>query len=132
MFIKFRGNLMYNTSGSGRFYGQGYYIIKYNFSIFPLAGRIKLTVYLKICCWLLKQMFFYGKSFILCFNSLLWLLFNAKTAGRMDGGSNWPNWPPCGFLKNVSSKERVKPWFFVTFVKLTFPRKNYLQKAQPY
>ena len=23
--------------------------------------------------------------------------------------------PPCGFLKNVSSKERVEPWFFVTF-----------------
>ena len=22
---------------------------------------------------------------------------------------------PCGFSKNVSSKERVKPWFFVTF-----------------
>ena len=22
---------------------------------------------------------------------------------------------PCGFLKNVSSKERVKPWLFVTF-----------------
>ena len=23
--------------------------------------------------------------------------------------------PPCGFAKNVSSKEQVKPWFFVTF-----------------
>ena len=23
--------------------------------------------------------------------------------------------PPCGFSKNVSSKERVKPWFFMTF-----------------
>ena len=23
--------------------------------------------------------------------------------------------PPCGFSKNVSSKERVKPWSFVTF-----------------
>ena len=22
---------------------------------------------------------------------------------------------PCGFLKNVSSKDNVKPWFFVTF-----------------
>ena len=21
---------------------------------------------------------------------------------------------PCGFTKNVSSKERIKPWFFVT------------------
>ena len=23
--------------------------------------------------------------------------------------------PPCGFSKNVSSIESVKPWFFVTF-----------------
>ena len=35
-------------------------------------------------------------------------LFNPKTAGgEFD--------PPCGFAKNVSSKERVKPWSFVTF-----------------
>ena len=25
------------------------------------------------------------------------------------------NDPPCGFSKNVSSKGRVKPWFFATF-----------------
>ena len=30
------------------------------------------------------------------------------------GGQNDPP-PPCGFSKNVSSKERVKPWFFVIF-----------------
>ena len=30
------------------------------------------------------------------------------------GGSIWPL-TPCGFSENVSSKERVKPWFFVTF-----------------
>ena len=23
--------------------------------------------------------------------------------------------PPCGFSKNVPTKERMKPWFFVTF-----------------
>ena len=32
--------------------------------------------------------------------------------GLGGGGSIWP---PCGFSENVSSKERVKPWFFVTF-----------------
>ena len=35
-------------------------------------------------------------------------LLNPKTAGQIDA-------PPfCGFSKNVSSKERVKPWLFVT------------------
>ena len=33
--------------------------------------------------------------------------------GERVAGSNWPL--TCGFSKNVSSKERVKPWFFVTF-----------------
>ena len=28
MLIKFRQKLMYNTSDSGRFHGQGYYVIK--------------------------------------------------------------------------------------------------------
>ena len=37
--------------------------------------------------------------------------FNPKTAGRGVGHLE----PPCGFPKSVSSKERVKPWFFVTF-----------------
>ena len=31
----------------------------------------------------------------------------------MGGGLNLI--PPCSFSKNVSSRERVKPWFFVTF-----------------
>ena len=35
---------------------------------------------------------------------------NPKTAGR---GQTDP--PPCSFSKSLSSKERVKPWFFVTF-----------------
>ena len=39
------------------------------------------------------------------------IVFNPKTAG---GGQFDPS-SPCGFSKNVSSKERVKPWFFVTF-----------------
>ena len=35
--------------------------------------------------------------------------FNRKTSGESQID------PPCGFSKNVSSKERLKPWFFVTF-----------------
>ena len=35
---------------------------------------------------------------------------NPKTAG---GGGQFDS--PCGFSKNLSSKERVKPWCFVTF-----------------
>ena len=31
------------------------------------------------------------------------------------GGHFDPHPPSCGFPKNVSSRERVKPWFFVTF-----------------
>ena len=43
--------------------------------------------------------------------------------------------PPCGFSKNVSSKERVNPWFFVTFniiLKHIFPEKfiEFLQVVQ--
>ena len=38
----------------------------------------------------------------------------------------------CGFLKNVSSKESVKPWFFVTFniiISHIFP-KNFIEIPQ--
>ena len=35
-----------------------------------------------------------------------------KTAGEEFDP---PPPPPCGFSKNVFSKERFKPWFFVTF-----------------
>ena len=31
------------------------------------------------------------------------------------GGEGGVNLTPCGFFKTVSSTERVKPWFFVTF-----------------
>ena len=44
-------------------------------------------------------------------------LCNPKTGGEV-------NLTPCGFSKIASSKERVKPWFFVTFnviLKHTFP-----------
>ena len=37
-------------------------------------------------------------------------LLNLKQLGEV----NLALLPPCGFLKNVSSKEMVKPWFFVT------------------
>ena len=40
--------------------------------------------------------------------------------------------PPCGFSKNVSSKERVKPWFFMTFniiIRHTFPE-NFIEILQ--
>ena len=44
------------------------------------------------------------------------------TLKRLRGGGQFalPPTPPhplwlCGFSKNVSSKDRVKPWFFVNF-----------------
>ena len=41
---------------------------------------------------------------------------NPKTAGGDGQFVNLTPPPPvCGFLKNEFSKERVKPWFFVTF-----------------
>ena len=39
----------------------------------------------------------------------LWLIL------KRLGGINLTPPPPCGFSKNVSSIERVKAWFFVTF-----------------
>ena len=47
-------------------------------------------------------------------------MFNPKTAGGKGregdgGGQFYPNPPPCGFPKNVSSKERAKLWYFVTY-----------------
>ena len=38
--------------------------------------------------------------------------FDPKTAGEWWGQFRPP---PCGLPKNVSSKKRVEPWFFVTF-----------------
>ena len=42
------------------------------------------------------------------------ILLNPKTAGR-EGEWGGQFEPPCGFSNNVSSKERVKRWFFGTF-----------------
>ena len=36
-----------------------------------------------------------------------------KRLGERGGHLDSP--PPCGFLKYLSSKERVKPWYFATF-----------------
>ena len=50
--------------------------------------------------------------------TLKWL---GRGGGQLD--------PSLGFLKNVSSKERVKPWFFVTFnilLKHIFPE-NFIE-----
>ena len=52
--------------------------------------------------------------------------FNPKTAGKGEGGGGQFELPPCGFSKSVSSKEREKPWFFVTFniiLRHIFPEK---------
>ena len=38
-----------------------------------------------------------------------------RLGSRFDPPLPDPPHPLCGFLKNVSSKERVKPWFSVTF-----------------
>ena len=40
--------------------------------------------------------------------------FNTLTLKRLGERDQFGP-PTCGFSKNVSSKERVKPWFFVTF-----------------
>ena len=45
------------------------------------------------------------------FLSLYSVLLTLKRLGGV--GSIWPP-SPCGFSKILSSKERVKPWFFVT------------------
>ena len=52
------------------------------------------------------------------------------TLKRLGGRVNL--FPPCGFSKNVSSKERLKPWFFVNFniiLKHIFPE-NFIEFPQ--
>ena len=49
---------MYNTSDSDKFHGHAHYSIKDIFSIFLLAGLIKFIVYLQVCHWLSKQVFY--------------------------------------------------------------------------
>ena len=53
MFINIRKKFMY-IQHMGSFHDQGHYIIQWNFS---LAWLTKLIVYLKICWWILKQLF---------------------------------------------------------------------------
>ena len=48
------------------------------------------------------------------------------------GGGGQTDPLPCGFLKNVSSVERVEPWFLVTFdiiLKHIFPE-NFIEFPQ--
>ena len=58
-------------------------------------------------------------------------VFNLKQLGwEGGGGSIWA--PPCGSSKNVSSRERVNPWFFVTFYSIIshiFPE-NFIESPQ--
>ena len=68
----------------------------------------------------------FGKNNIFYYHLENLMVLNPKTAG----GSIWP--PPCGFSKNVSSKERVKRWFFVAFdivLKYIFPE-NFIEFPQ--
>ena len=58
---------------------------------------------------------------------------NLKTAGQ-EGEVNLtkPPFPSCGFAKNVSSEERVKPSLFVTFniiIRHVFPE-NFIEIIQ--
>ena len=56
---------------------------------------------------------------------------NPKTAGGEGGGVNL-FYPLCGFSENVSSKEKVKPCFFVTFniiISYIFPE-NFIEIPQ--
>ena len=49
---------------------------------------------------------------------------------KMTSGSQFDL--PCGFLKIVSSKQRMRPWFFVTFkiiIRYIFP-KNFIEIHQ--
>ena len=51
------------------------------------------------------------------------------TLKQLEGGQFDP---PCGFSKNLFSKERVKPWFFVTFniiISYIFPE-NFIETPQ--
>ena len=51
-----------------------------------------------------------------CFRSIPIINRNMHGGGGEGGGWGCQLEPPsCGFLKNVSSKERVKLWYVVTF-----------------
>ena len=68
--------------------------IRWNFKIIKRSWR---------CVWLNK---YHQATFVICNMQYIWTEYtNIRGGGRV---------PICGFLKNVSSKERLKPWFFVT------------------
>ena len=62
-------------------------------------------------------------------------MFNPNLPGEWGVGWGWGiklTPPPCGFLKNVSSIERVEPWLFETFnivLKHIFPE-NFIEFPQ--
>ena len=53
------------------------------------------------------------KLFWLDQNIFHWRVKTGLNPKKAGGALTTPD--PCGFSKSVSSKERVKPWFFVTF-----------------
>ena len=74
--------------------------------VLDMNQRYMLLNYLLLLNYITK----YNVSTQNSMKKLVFALFNAKMA---RGWSIWP--PPCGFPKNVSSKVRVNPCFFVTF-----------------
>ena len=71
-----------------------------------------------------------GKILIKNIKRILFTLFlpHNLTLKRLGGQFD----TPCGFSKNVSSKERAKPWFFVTFniiIRHIFPE-NFIEIPQ--
>ena len=52
-----------------------------------------------------------------CFFKLFsWFFLTPKRLRRGQFDSHPPPPSHCGFLKNVTSRKTVKPWFFVTFI----------------
>ena len=91
----------------------------FHFSLYPAASRTNQRIQIR---------YKYSKNI---FSHLNINSIRPKTAeGKGGGESIWPL--PCGFSKNVSSKERAKPWFFVTFtiiLRHTFPE-NFMEFPQ--
>ena len=58
-------------------------------------------------------------------------LFSFLLTLKMLEGPIWLPTPKCGFTQNISSRERVKPWFFVSFniISHIFPE-NFIEFPQ--
>ena len=85
------------------------------FVILSNIGDFWLIFILPLKAVLIRKRFFQRLVFL--FVSMIHtiqhlLLFNPNTSG---GGQSDPSSPLCGFWKNKSFEERVRPWFFVTF-----------------